>query len=525
MMSLLIVDDEVIIADGLAEMLQDTLVDQLVVYRRYSVADAKALLENERVDIMLTDINMPETSGLELHRWAVQRWPFIKVIYLTGYSDFQYARQAVKQQAFDYVLKSDGDERIVSTVRRAMSALTEDARQFLRNPLFVQARPLYTRQLMDQLLYDPHLRIHLLAKNLTAWKIPLSVERPVLLALCIFRRTGAPLNTIMDAIEALSGEKLHLILTDMNKREIAVLAQENGNEGANEEFNRCLQTAQRLAEEQGERMTVAIIDRSIAWEELAQANMRILKQLNALCPSPGEMLAVSLSNADASSAAAAAPRLGHADILKHLHELNEYLLTGQRDLYLESEESLWALVQGEPNTQHAEVVFDIMKMILHTCAESFSEQDQLRMITLRQSEKCLQDYPDTLAAFADLRELSGVLFDMHGKRTDRRQQGVVNKVNGYIQTHMGEDLSLTRLAEVTHFHPVYLSRIYKESSGVSLSEYIAEQRLEAASQMLRDTKVKIQKIAEITGFSSPGYFARFFRKRKGISPQEYRDKL
>lgn len=522
MMSLLIVDDEVIIADGLSEMLQDAFVDQLVVYRSYCAADAETLMENERVDILLTDVNMPETSGLELHRRAAQRWPFIKVIYLTGYSDFQYARQALKQQAFDYVLKSDGDDRIAATVQRAMDALTEDARQFLRNPLFMQARPLYTRELMDRLLYQPQLNVGRLKQNLQEWKIPLSVERPVMLALCVFRSVEAPMGRVMDAMEALSRDKLELALTDMNKREIAVLAQGMGGDHATDELNHILQTAQRLAEEQGESMTVAMIDRPVAWEELAYANMRILRQMNTLCPTPGEMMSVSLSGGDPPSEDAQ-PGLERADILKRLHELNEYLLTGQRDLYRESEDSLWALVQGESNAAHAEAVFDLMKLILHACAESFTEQSWLKMKTMRQKEMRLNDYPDPMAALADLSELSGLLFDLRGKRTDRRQQGVVNEVNGYIQMHLGEDLSLTQLAEATHFHPVYLSRIYKEKTGVGLSEYVAEQRLETACQMLRNSKIKIQDVAQISGFSSAGYFARVFRRRKGISPQEYRD--
>ena len=525
MMSLLIVDDEVIIADSLAEMLQEAFTDCLVIYRCYSAADAKALLENERVDIMLTDINMPETSGLDLHSWAAQRWPFIKVIYLTGYSDFQYARQALHQQAFDFVLKSDGDERITATVQHAINALSEDARQFLRNPLFAQARPLYTHQLMDKLLYHPKLRTDLFGPK------PGDVEDPAVrgaagafgaVHIPPYRRAAAYHHGCdAGAVRAGSAPDAggyeqagksrfwhrELDMAPQTMRSIAVCRRPSG-----------------WLKRQSERMTVALIDRPIAWEELALANMRILKQLNALCPSPGEMLSVSLLSAT-ECAAAIAPRLGRKDILKHLREMNEYLLTGQSDLYRESEEALWALIQSDSNTQHIEAVFDIMKMILHTCADNFPEQNQLRIIMFRQNGMRLQDYPNTLAAFTDLQELSDLLLDLHGKRMDRRQQSVVSEVNDYIQAHLGEDLSLTRLAEETHFHPVYLSRIYKEHAGLSLSEYIAEQRLSAASQMLRETKIQIQQIAQITGFTSPGYFARFFRKRKGFSPQEYRNNL
>ena len=106
MESLLIVDDEVIIADGLYHMLQEVFQDRLEVRRCYSCDEACAVLNRNRVDILLTDIEMPGASGLELHRMVRERWPMTRVIYLTGYSDFDYARRALKQRAFAYVLKS-----------------------------------------------------------------------------------------------------------------------------------------------------------------------------------------------------------------------------------------------------------------------------------------------------------------------------------------------------------------------------------------------------------------------------------
>ena len=89
---------------------------------------------------------------------------------------------------------------------------------------------------------------------------------------------------------------------------------------------------------------------------------------------------------------------------------------------------------------------------------------------------------------------------------------------------MDGELSLITIADAVHFHPVYLSRIYKETSGMSLSDYIANQRLSAACSMLRSSQLQISAIARATGFTSSNYFSRWFRKRVGITPQEYRDK-
>ena len=132
MESLLIVDDEVIIADGLYHMLQEVFQDRLEVRRCYSCDEACAVMNRNRVDILLTDIEMPGASGLELHRMVRERWPMTRVIYLTGYSDFDYARRALKQRAFAYVLKSEGDQVLISTVERAVENLQEESARLMR---------------------------------------------------------------------------------------------------------------------------------------------------------------------------------------------------------------------------------------------------------------------------------------------------------------------------------------------------------------------------------------------------------
>ncbi len=153
MESLLIVDDEVIIADGLYHMLQEVFQDRLEVRRCYSCDEACAVMNRNRVDILLTDIEMPGASGLELHRMVRERWPMTCVIYLTGYSDFDYARRALKQRAFAYVLKSEGDQVLISTVERAVENLQEESARLMRQAAVVSE---YARQLRQLVFHAMH---------------------------------------------------------------------------------------------------------------------------------------------------------------------------------------------------------------------------------------------------------------------------------------------------------------------------------------------------------------------------------
>ena len=127
MRTLLIVDDEMVIANGLRDMLATAFQGRLDVVCRYSSATALDLAAHQQVDILLTDINMPGITGLELHRAIGQLHPGCLVIYLTGYSDFDYARTALDQQAFAYLLKGEGDDVVISAIERALEKLPAKA--------------------------------------------------------------------------------------------------------------------------------------------------------------------------------------------------------------------------------------------------------------------------------------------------------------------------------------------------------------------------------------------------------------
>jgi len=126
MRTLLIVDDEKLIADSLHAMLARAFAGRLETCCCYSSSEALALAAEKKIDILLTDINLPDQSGLALHAELMTTRPEMQVIYLTGYSDFEYARTAVDQHAFAYLLKGEGDEAVISTVEKALGRLPEE---------------------------------------------------------------------------------------------------------------------------------------------------------------------------------------------------------------------------------------------------------------------------------------------------------------------------------------------------------------------------------------------------------------
>lgn len=123
----------------------------------------------------------------------------------------------------------------------------------------------------------------------------------------------------------------------------------------------------------------------------------------------------------------------------------------------------------------------------------------------------------------DLHMLATQLFKMQRAEQSNRANSTVAQLQKYIFEHVGEDLSLVRLSELVYMNPSYLSRIYKNETGVNLSEFIEQARLTRAKELLSNSSMKGYEVAKAIGYDSVASFSRFFKRITRQSPQEYRE--
>lgn len=103
----------------------------------------------------------------------------------------------------------------------------------------------------------------------------------------------------------------------------------------------------------------------------------------------------------------------------------------------------------------------------------------------------------------------------------RLSKGVAAAVR-YVRKHYRESISLEQIAREVHLNSEYLSRIFKEEAGCTYSSFLSETRLKKAAYLLSHTSERIQEIAEQVGYPNVSYFSTTFKKRYGINPYEYR---
>lgn len=126
MYKLLIVDDDEIICRGLRSCIPWESHGICVIGQAYDGEEALELVERECPDILLADINMPFLDGMELSCYIRQKYPEIKIILLTAYKEFTYARQAVRMQIFEYLTKPFSNDEVLKSVLRAVAVLEKE---------------------------------------------------------------------------------------------------------------------------------------------------------------------------------------------------------------------------------------------------------------------------------------------------------------------------------------------------------------------------------------------------------------
>ncbi|TDG00703.1 response regulator transcription factor [Paenibacillus piri] len=548
---LLIVDDEPYTVDGLYDLFNELPELELEIYKAYSAVEALRHTERIKFDIVLTDIRMPTMSGLELQQEIRRQWPRCKVIFLTGYSDFHYAQAALQNGGYNYLLKTDGDEQIISTVVRAIEELSselENEQVTLAAKHKMQlALPSLQRDYVWSLLHGGAGSFDTMGRQFDELGMPLDADCPVY---PVYGRVDAWWDNINYSDQSLLLYAIQNIIEEYlcpSSRMLTLV------------FDRCkllllIQPGNVGAEMEGEAVEKAWMRLMVFVQKTLESIQTSCNQLLHLtlsfsaggCPVPWERLGKKIDDLklqlmcgpgneremilyETTPDASAADR--HGDNESGLESrrssidlLEMYLLNGQEESFLTAYRRLTAAVGSLPktaNSQRLELYCKLATMFLgYINRYGLSDLPEIDWVKLTN----IEEHASWEHAVEYFEALGKALLSR--KRTDSYNRGneIICKVNQYVEKNLAKDLSLTQIAEHVFLNPAYLSRLYKQFSGVGLSEFIVNLRMAKSKEMLKQPKYKIHEIASDVGFDS-AYFTRFFKKQTNMTPQEYRNQF
>lgn len=133
MFTYLLIDDEVLIRKGTIKKIQRAKLPITCIYEANNGEEAISYLQDNKVDFIITDMDMPKLDGVQLLKYLENKLLDIPVIVISGYQNFTYLQQALKFQAIDYILKPFGKEEITESIQKVISILEEKKKDQVMN--------------------------------------------------------------------------------------------------------------------------------------------------------------------------------------------------------------------------------------------------------------------------------------------------------------------------------------------------------------------------------------------------------
>ena len=473
-------------------------------------SDALAYLKDNPCDAVLTDILMSRMSGLDMIAELHQLQPQIKVVILSGHSDFAYARQAIAYQVVHYLVKPVDEEELIDVFKGIKEQLdceradddtaqAQELKQMLQKSFFRDLLSGYVTAEKEFSAYEKLLDLeHLnMDAQLHAYEIKAgacaqenetaedsSLEE-------VFRKHL--LNPMPNAQCFFAEEKADLWrVVFLSNQEVSL----------RKSCNECMQalTGELNREMPWEftfRLTHSVAHISDLLEETPQSNAPAAEQQanESLCQTVVSDYKLLIMEID----------LGSQETLLHIinqqiYDLRDYAIEDIRFVlknlysvielnYKKRKINVWDVTNGKFNFNH------------------LYEANDLKSIS------------------ACLREDFGFLCDGLKTRKHKCEHSVVERIVQYLDEHLHEDIGHDVLAAKYRMHPGYLSRLFKQEMGETLSEYLLRIRIEKAAQLLKEGHHKIGEISTMVGYSASSYFSIMFKKYTGYSPREYCQKV
>lgn len=520
----MIVEDEEIIRDGLANFIDWESIGFDIVAKTEDGRDALEYLENHVVDVVLTDIKMTFVSGLELAKYFYENQLETKVVIISGYKEFEYARQAIKYNVDNYLLKPFDVDTVIPVFEGIKKGLDLERERKIKSEKekkeYHDLIPLLRDQFFLDLLVGAIKDKDEIKRKLKLLKFDLIPEK----TMCII------VNFYISKInkEAKMGrEDIYNSICNFIKgtrKDIYYIPIRNNIQGV-----------------------LQIIIFSEKFKDTKKFQLSISEYLNKITQQAESILSINVRYELKYSYKCLYELIELKNRLKFLESSNKEktntLLPRQYD-FLQEQQKLFFSYLNEGDFKAIYNLMDsLMDRLIHfdinyvrnyliNLVSMLSNRSKELEIDLYKITKGNCDY-NLLFDMDDMIEISQwckqifncIKNEIDENKTEYHQKQIILKAKEYIEDNFNKDLSLEDIAEHVFLSPVYFSRLFKKETNENFIDYLKKVRIIKAKRLLKNTDNRIYEISQQVGYKSSKYFSRLFREYTGSTPSNYREEI
>lgn len=511
-MNLLIVDDQVLVVQGLMERVhwRQYGIDQ--VFGANSALEAQQVIQENTVDILLCDIEMPTESGLSLISWIRAQELNTRCILLTAHAKFDYAQESIRLGVCDYILQPAPYDQIAAVVERVARKIREEgksspkeetyvlesvAREWLNGEMAEKAVDYFVRQ---GRLPNQNARVYLSVLQILRWTKLDEWDISLL--------TSAFSNVVEELFSAYG---LNSLVVPKKDWEFVVILWEKECPVSTSILEQRLQFLHKLCRQYFHCIT-AIYHRSyIPWNEAAQA-------MQQLC----EMQQNNVNNE--AGVFVYTPQENEIDTYVFRHpEISRWAeqLGGSHSEYVAREARRILKEMSDKGRLNRHTLQDFYLDFLQAAHTAFGANQSFWNEIMREPEN-YELYRTGMRSVEQMLRLVDLFVSCAKQTEDEPESELIRKVNEYIARHMNEEIRRNDLAEYLHHNPDYLNRIFKNATGYSLMEYVVQKKMEMAKSLLLTTSLPVGLIAVKVGYGNFSHFSATYKRVIGVTPLQTR---
>ena len=485
---------------------------------------ALELLNTVPVDIIITDISMPEMNGIELIKQVRVRYPKIKIIVLSHYDDFEFVKDALKFGAEDYLLKHDIESEDIMKMLASLKNKIYNQRKKRTERIFVKNKQAVEVDNFAVRLINGHFHsIDEIKTNMEMIGITFDVSSVVLLLTDIetsCNKKESSSDDLRKAIHAIvNTEQYRGFVASIQKDKLLVTADVKNvcsQYKIKQNIYKIASDILSYANKNGYDVTIGI----------SQICSDIMKA--PLFYRQCEMAIQEVFYEDEKMIIQYDLTIG-ADTYKDLEVVNAKRIKGPmiNKNINQIKTDIGRLFDGLYKVRLDKNSLKIVMIELSAAILEFSRYVKVDIYDIIGKDKNIVDMVKEKKRIAEKKEFFLEIVEKIFEKSNayqRVENPEIRKIIEYIEKNYMHPLSLTAIAEKYNYSPNYLCNLFRQETGETLNKFIKYVRIEKAKYLLHETGLKTYEIAEKTGFKNVSYFCTVFKEITGISSKNYKAK-
>ena len=525
-MQVLIVDDDMATVDVIQNTVNWKMLEVSRVYTAYNISSAKKILLENPIDVIISDIEMPQGSGLDLLEWFREQELPGKFLLLTCHESFDYATYAIKYHASEYLLKPFDVNVMEAALKKIIQKIREE-RLLLENSELGK----WAKQNQKQLLltfWNQLLSGHISEKE-QAIREEISDRRLRINADASYQLVITKISNLEKEKEKMNPDLMLFVMENIHSE--VLCGNPDNNSVVSMDYKGYYIFASICEVKADSRLEEKCEDLRRNFKQIFSADITICisrkchitefyqvfhHDINLIEGNVGAY-GTCFKEEDSADIERTAQTVLELEKLitflenKRKMEFLSYLKTQLSDREYRKILNEHVLRQAKEEIQQSLYIYLAKKEI--PAAGLFSNEN-LSILCQKASQSVI-----------DMIRWVSFLLDctFEYEENVQKQYTLGEKIHQYIKEHYKEDIGRNELAEEFHLAPEYLSKTYKKQMGVNLKDTIAECRIEEAKRLLERGE-RVSDVAEEVGFDNFTYFSTMFKKYTGITPNQYRKK-